>query len=343
MSVAERYSRQVLFKGIGPEGQERLARAAALLVGCGALGSHLADLLVRSGVGRLRIVDRDFVEESNLQRQSLFEEADVREGLPKAIAAARRLGAINSAVMIEPFAEQLDVDNIGRLVNGVGLILDGTDNFETRFLVNDYSLKHAIPWIYGACVGAYGLSMTILPGQTPCLRCLLQALPAPGSTESCDTAGVIAPIPALIAAVQAAEALKILSGAVDATSREIVTADLWTNVLSRFRLERSEVSRDCPACSRGDYEFLDQGRGAQTTTLCGRNAVQIQVRRNERADLHQIAARLRPVGRVAQNRFMVRADVEGCVLAVFPDGRAIVSGTADPVRARSIYDRYVGG
>jgi molybdopterin/thiamine biosynthesis adenylyltransferase len=339
----ERYARQILFKSLGPEGQERLGLAAALLVGCGALGSQIAELLVRSGIGRLRIVDRDFVEESNLQRQSLFDEADVREGLPKAIAAKRRLNAINSGVPIEPFAEHVDADSIDRHAAGVGLILDGTDNFETRFLLNDYSLKHHVPWIYGACIGAYGLSMTILPGRTPCLRCLVHALPAAGAAETCDTAGVIAPIAALIAAVQAAEAIKILSGGEADVSREVVAVDLWTNSMQRLRLDREEVSRDCPACSHGVYEYLEEDRGAHTTTLCGRNAVQIRLPRADRADLQQVAARLRPVGRVVQNRFLVRAEVEGYVLAVFVDGRAIVSGTTDPVRARSLYDRFVGG
>ena len=342
MGDAERYSRQILFRGLGESGQERLAAATVLQVGCGALGSHASDLLVRSGVGRLRIVDRDFVEMSNLHRQSLFEEADVRQGLPKAVAAARRLAAINSAVVVEPFAENLDADSIGRLAEGAALILDGTDNFDTRLIVNDFALKNRLPWIYAACVGAYGLTMNILPGETPCLRCLVRTLPAPGETETCDTVGVIPPVPAFIAALQAAEALKILSGATEAISRELVSADLWTNLIQRLRLDRREVSSDCPACSDGIYEYLEQERGTRTITLCGRNAVQIQGRRGGRADLILLAERLRPLGRTVSNQFLVRAEIEGCVLAVFADGRAIISGTADPARARSIYDRYVG-
>lgn len=342
MGVAERYSRQVLFKGIGEAGQERLGRAAALIVGCGALGSHAADLLARAGVGRLRIVDRDFVEESNLHRQSLFSESDVRVGLPKAAAAARRLGEINSAVRVEAFAEHLDADNVDRLAESVDLILDGTDNFETRLLVNDYALRERLPFIYAACVGAYGLTMNILPGETPCLRCLVAAVPPPGTTDTCDTAGVIPPAPAFIASVQAAEALKILSGALAEASRDLLAADLWSNTLQRFRLTRESVSRDCPACARGEYDYLEGGKGAQAIVLCGRNSVQIQPPRGARADLDRLAATLGRFGAVSRNAYLVRAEVEGCVLAVFADGRAIVSGTADPARARALYDRYVG-
>jgi adenylyltransferase/sulfurtransferase len=339
---AERYSRQILFQGLGVEGQERLGRGVVLLVGCGALGTHVADLLVRSGVGHIKIVDRDFVDESNLHRQSLFEESDVRDALPKAVAAERRLQAINSTVTVEAFPEQLDSGNFQRLAEGVHLIVDGTDNFDTRLLVNDFALKHRIPWIYGACVGAYGLTMNILPGETACLRCLIRVLPAPGTVDTCDTVGVIPPAPSLIAAVQAAEAIKILSGAIDAASREILAADLWFNTVQRLRIDRADVSVDCPACSLGIYEYLDSDLGARTITLCGRNAIQIQLRRGADADLDRIAARLPQSESLVKNRFMVRAEVEGCVLAVFADGRAIVSGTSDRARARSIYDRYVG-
>ncbi|MFQ5877622.1 MAG: ThiF family adenylyltransferase [Acidobacteriota bacterium] len=338
----DRYSRQVLFSGLREAGQARLGRGSVLLVGCGALGSHAADLLVRSGVGRIRIADRDFVESSNLHRQSLFDEADVREGLPKAVAAARRLGGVNSEVEVEGFAEHVDAEALARLAGGVGLILDGTDNFETRLLINDYALKHRLPWIYAACLGSYGVTMNVLPGDTPCFRCLLPALPPPGSVETCETAGVIAPIAALIASVQAGEAIKILSGAGDAVSRDLLAVDLWSNSVQRIAVSRDAMSGECRACAMGLYDFLEGDAGSQVVTLCGRNAVQIHVRRRGEADLKRLAGSLGRYGEVVHNRYLVRAEVEGCVLAVFRDGRAIVSGTQDPARARSLYDRYVG-
>ena len=342
MSDPGRYARQVLFRGLGAEGQERLRRSAALLVGCGALGTHVADLLVRAGVGRLRIVDRDLVETSNLHRQALFDAADVAEGLPKAVAAARRLRAINPEVDVEPCAAQLDAGNIEALASGIELILDGTDNFDTRFVLNDFALKKRLPWIYAACVGAYGLTMNILPGETPCLRCLMRTMPAPGTLETCDTAGVIAPIAALVAAVQAAEALKILSGADAAASRDLLAVDLWTNTVQRFRLRRADVSGGCGACEKGEFEYLDRSRGARSVALCGRNAVQVHPGPGITADLGALADRFRRIGPVVQNSYLVRAEVEGCTLAVFADGRAIIAGTEDPARARSLYDRYVG-
>jgi adenylyltransferase/sulfurtransferase len=342
MPHAERYSRQVLFAGIGEQGQARLGRSGALLVGCGALGTHLADLLVRAGIGRLRIVDRDVVETSNLHRQSLFDADDVAEGLPKAAAAARRLRAVNPGVAVEAIAAHLDAGNIARHADGVEVLLDGTDNFDTRFLLNDFALRHGVPWIYGACVGAYGLSMTILPGETPCLRCLMRAMPAPGSTETCDTAGIIAPAAALVAAVEAAEAMKILSGARDRVSRDLVAFDLWANTTQRLRLTRGAISSGCPACEAGRHEFLERERGVVATSLCGRNAVQVRPGETVAADLEALAARLAPLGPVTRNPYLVRVEVEGLTLAVFADGRALVSGTADEDRARSIYDRYVG-
>jgi adenylyltransferase/sulfurtransferase len=342
MPVSERYSRQVLFAGIGAQGQERLGRSTALLVGCGALGTHVADLLVRAGIGRLRIVDRDVVETSNLHRQSLFDADDVAEGLPKAVAAARRLRAVNPDVTVEPVASHLDAGNVARHAQGAEVLVDGTDNFDTRFLLNDYALAHDVPWIYGACVGAYGLSMTILPKETPCLRCLMRSMPAPGSTETCDTAGIIAPAAALVAAFEAAEAMKILSGARDRASRDLVAFDLWANSTQRLRLTRRAISAGCPACDEGRYEFLGRERGVRATSLCGRNAVQVRPGAAARADLEALAARFAPLGPVTRNPYLVRVEVEGLTLSVFADGRALVSGTADEDRARSLYDRYVG-
>jgi adenylyltransferase/sulfurtransferase len=342
VAVDDRYSRQVLFRGLGAAGQERLAAAHALLVGCGALGSHVADLLVRAGVGTLTIVDRDFVERSNLHRQTLFDEDDVAQGLPKAVAAARRLKGINRLVRVIPQPVHLDAGNIEGLAAGAGILLDGTDNFETRFVVNDYALRRRVPWIYAACVGSYGLTMTVLPGETPCLRCLVRVQPPPGSVETCDTAGVIAPVAAVIAAVEAAEAIKILSGAHAAASRDLFAIDLWDNTVQRLRLERDPIAAGCPACERGEYEYLDRRLGGRATTLCGRNAVQVHPGAGAGADLAALEVRLRATGAVLRNPFLVRAEIEGLTIAVFADGRAIVTGTDDPARARSLYDRYVG-
>jgi molybdopterin/thiamine biosynthesis adenylyltransferase len=341
--VSERYARQVLFQPLGEAGQEALGRATALIVGCGALGTHLADLLARAGVGRLRIVDRDLVERSNLHRQSLFDERDVAEGLPKAAAAARRLADINPEIIVEPVAAHLDAGNIGRHADGVDLLLDGTDNFETRFLLNDAALARSLPWVYAACIGAYGMTMTIVPGMTPCLRCLVPEPPPPGSVDTCDTAGILAPAAALTAALAAGEAIKILAGARDAISRDLVAFDLWANTTQRLRMERGAMSRGCPACDLGRYEFLAAGAGTRAVTLCGRNAVQVRPAPGKSADLEALARRWNAIGPVTRNAYLLRMEIDGCTLAVFADGRAIVSGTSDEGRARALYDRYVGG
>jgi adenylyltransferase/sulfurtransferase len=341
MPVDPRYARQALFPPLGERGQEALGRSTVLLVGCGALGTHLADLLARAGVGTLRIVDRDFVERSNLHRQSLFDERDVEEGLPKAVAAARRLAAINPDVRIEPVAAHLDAGNITRHAEGADLLLDGTDNFETRFLLNDRALQSGTPWVYAACVGAYGMTMTILPGTTPCLRCLVREPPPPGSVETCDTAGILGPAAALASALAAGEAIKILSGARDAISTDLVAFDLWANTTQRLALSRGAMSRGCPACDEGRYEFL-LAQGTRAITLCGRNAVQIRPAPGRVADLDAIERRLAPLGPVTRNPYLLRTEIDGCTLALFADGRAIVSGTADEARARALYDRYVG-
>ena len=341
--VPERYARQVLFQPLGEAGQQALGRATVLVVGCGALGTHLSDLLARAGVGRLRIVDRDIVERSNLHRQSLFDERDVAEGLPKAAAAARRLADINPDIVIEAVAAHLDAGNVGRHADGVDLLLDGTDNFETRFLLNDLALQRAIPWVYAACIGAYGMTMTIVPGMTPCLRCLVRDPPAPGTVDTCDTAGILAPAAAMASALAAAEAIKILSGARDAVSRDLVAFDLWANTTQRLRMERASMSRDCPACVEGRYEFLAAGAGTRAITLCGRNAVQVHPGAGKTADLDALERRWSAIGPVTRNAYLLRMTVEECTLAVFADGRAIISGTSDEGRARALYDRFVGG
>ena len=338
----ERYSRQVLFQPIGREGQEKLGRARVLLVGCGALGSVLAEILVRAGIGRLTLADRDYVDESNLQRQSLYTEADAREGLPKAVAAVRHLREINSAVEIVERIADVNAQSVASLVQEQDLILDGTDNFETRYLLNDASLKWNIPWIYGACVGSYGLCLAFLPGLTACLRCVLQQLPPPGSSPTCDTSGVVGPIVHLVAALQAAEALKILTGNLRQVNRKVVTVDVWENRVAT--LDLSQLNRDgrCPACGQGRFEFLEGVHEAQTQALCGRNAVQIWRSTPRPVDFEPIAERLARLGPVHYNEFLLRAHVDNLEIALFRDGRGIIRGTQNPDEAQRIYAKYIG-
>jgi len=338
--VPARYSRQVLFSGIGQEGQARLASARAVLVGCGALGAVQASLLVRAGVGSVRLIDRDFVEESNLQRQILFDEEDARQALPKAVAAEQKLRAANSLVQIEGLVEDVNAASADRLLGGFDVILDASDNFDARFLVNDYAVKNRVPWIYGACVGSYGLTFAVLPGEGACLRCVFENAPPAGATPSCDTAGVIGPIVSVIAALQVAEALKILTGRRDRVSRKITTLDLWDD--RREAVDLPPAHPDCPCCGRREFPFLEGSLGAEATELCGRNSVQIRRREGARIDLDDLARRLEPVGALQRNRFLLRAHIEGYELAIFADGRAIVSGTHDLALAKSLYARYVG-
>ena len=275
MPELDRYVRQMRYPPFGEEGQENLATSRVLICGCGALGSVLADTLVRAGVGRVRIVDRDFLETSNLQRQVLFDEDDVARQLPKAVAAAEKLRRINSEVEIEPIVADVDHTNLAELADGADMIVDGTDNFQTRFLLNDYSVKHGVPWVYGGCLGAEGQTMTILPGETACLRCLMQDCPPPGTTPTCDTAGILAPIVSVIASIEAMEAIKILSGNRDATSRQLAVLDLWGNQLRHIDLATLREQVDCPTCDRGEFPWLDGKEGSHTAVLCGRNAVQL--------------------------------------------------------------------
>jgi len=335
-----RYSRQILFNGIGIEGQARIMNSRVALVGCGALGTVQASLLVRAGVGTLRIIDRDYVEESNLQRQILFDEEDVRAVLPKAVAAEKKLRSANSLVKVEAVVDDVHASSIERLLGGFDLIIDATDNFDTRFLVNDYAVRNRIPWIYGACVGSYGLTFPILSGETACLRCVFENAPPAGISPSCDTAGVIGPIVSVIAGMQAAEALKILSGGRDKVSRKITSIDLWDNRLEVIDLPLPHP--DCPCCGRLEFPWLDGSSGSDATTLCGRNSVQIRPRDGVRIDLDDLARRLGPLGRLEKNRFLLRAEIDGYQLTVFGDGRAIINGTYDISVAKSLYARYVG-
>src|SRR4051812_45250022 len=288
----ERYSRQMRFYGMGEEGQRRLLDSHVTLCGCGALGTVLANALVRAGVGHLRLIDRDFIEMSNLQRQVLFDEHDVAENLPKAEAAARKLGAINSSVHVEPVVTDIDRSNILELCQDADLILDGTDNFEIRYLINDVAVKLHKPWVYGGCIGSHGQTMTILPGETPCLRCVFEAAPAPGETGTCETAGVLGPIVNVIASYQAAEALKILAGKREQVNRELFYFDLWDNTFRRIKIAPLLGKVDCPCCRPRRFEWLDGEHGAQTTSLCGRNAVQVAHRSATRLNFEDLAHHL---------------------------------------------------
>jgi len=335
-----RYSRQVLFSGIGEEGQARITASRVALVGCGALGAVQASLLVRAGVGTLRIIDRDFVEESNLQRQILFDEEDVRAVLPKAIAADKKLRSANSLVKIEGLVEDVNASSIARLLDGFDLIVDATDNFDARFLINDYAVKTGIPWVYGACVGSYGLTFPILPGESACLRCIFENAPPAGVSPSCDTAGIIGPIVSVIAGIQVAEALKILSGRHDRINRRITTIDLWEN--RHEAVDLPPPHPECPCCGKREYPYLDGSFGADVTTLCGRNSVQIRRREGASIDLDDLARRLEQIGSLERNRFLLRVLIDGYQLTVFADGRAIVNGTYDVAVAKSLYARYIG-
>jgi molybdopterin-synthase adenylyltransferase len=335
-----RYSRQVLFDGIKSEGQARISASRVAMVGCGALGAVQSSLLVRAGVGTLRIIDRDFVDESNLQRQILFDEEDVRAVLPKAVAAQNKLRQANSLVNVEGIVEDVNASSIDRLLGGFDLIIDATDNFDVRYLLNDFCVKNRIPWIYGACVGAYGLTFPILPGESPCLRCVFEKRPSVGRSLSCDTVGVIGPIVVIIAGMQVAEAMKVLSGARDRVSRKITSIDLWQNQHQSINLP--PINPDCPCCGRHEFSFLDGLLGGEATTLCGRNSVQIRRREGHPMDLDGLAQRLGPIARLEQNRFLLRASIDGYQITVFSDGRAIINGTYDMGIAKSLYARYIG-
>lgn len=342
MNIEERYSRQILFDEIGGSGQQQLARSHVVIIGCGALGAVQAETLARAGTGHITLVDRDFVEESNLQRQIMFEESDAIERLPKAIAAARRINRVNSSVEVEPIVADVNFENIEEIIEGADVVLDGTDNFETRFLINDACLKAGIPWVYGAAVGSYGLTMTIPAGGRPCLRCVLDEMPDPGTGPTCDTAGVLMPIVTVIASIQAAEALKLLTHNIDKLHRSLVRSDVWDFQLNRTSLENLSENSDCPACNRREFEFLRGASRQVTTTLCGRNAVQIGRQGASRIDFTALARRLEPLGKVAFNDFLLRFRVDDYDITVFSDARSIIRGTTDPAIARGLYARYIG-
>jgi len=341
----EKYSRQILFAGIGEDGQENLLRSKAVLVGCGALGTVVANLLTRAGIGSLRIIDRDFVEPSNLQRQTLFEESDARDSLPKAVAAERRLRSINSGVHVEGIVADLTPQNAEELLSGFPLILDGCDNFETRLLMNDAAISFNIPWIYTAAVGSYGVTLTVLPGKTACLACLLESGDEAdqreriGNEETCDTTGVLGSAASAIASIEATEAIKTLAGKSDPRHGRLVSCDVWSG---KFQSVRATRNPDCRACARRDFAYL--AGGAQPhITMCGRDSVQIH-ERSRRIDLAELGRRLSNASAddVRSNDFLLRCRISPYELTVFTDGRAIVKGTQDPAVARSVYARYIG-
>jgi molybdopterin/thiamine biosynthesis adenylyltransferase len=336
-SAKERYSRQILFRGIGEEGQRKLTSARIAIVGCGATGSALAGLLARAGVGTLRIIDRDYVEPSNLQRQSLFDEADAAESLPKAIAAARKIAAFNSQIAVEPKVEDLTPSNIEVLLEGIDLILDGTDNFETRYLINDFAVDRSLPWIYSAAVGSYAVTLNILPAQTACLACIFPDSPR-GMVETCETSGILNSAVTLVASIAATEALKLLVDATPALRRTLLSFDVWSN--EHAEISAAKPRPGCRACGERDFIHL-AGEGRPHITLCGRNSVQIHERQRP-IDFVEMDRRLQPHGTVRHNDFVLKFWHEPYEMTLFPDGRAIIKGTTDTAIARSLYARYVG-
>jgi molybdopterin/thiamine biosynthesis adenylyltransferase len=338
--MIERYSRQILFNGIGEEGQRRLLASRALIVGCGALGSAQAESLARAGVGKLRIADRDFVEASNLQRQTMFTETDAAERIPKAVAARNHIHDINSEIEVEAEVADVNHSNIERLIKDCDVVLDGTDNFATRYLINDACVKHEINWIYGAAVGSYGVTMTILPHQTPCLRCVFEEAPPAASAPTCDTAGVIMPVISVVAAVQVAEALKLMTGQKESLNKSLMQFDMWRNEWRK--INPGPPSPDCPTCARGVFETLEATSGDFAAVLCGRNAVQISPAQNTKINFEELAAKLRPTGEVKFNDYLLRFRTGDFELTVFQDARSIIRGTSEIKTARSLYAKFVG-
>ncbi len=338
--INQRYSRQILFGEISGKGQEKLAKSRVTLIGCGALGAAHAEILARAGVGFIRIVDRDFVEFSNLQRQTLFSENDARERLPKAIAAKNRIGEINSEIVVEAVIADINSSNIENFIKDVDVVLDGTDNFQIRYLLNDACVKHGKIWIYGAAVASYGTTMTIIPGKTPCLRCIFEEIPSAGSSPTCDTAGVIQPIISSISAIQTTEALKILTGKKAKLHKSLIQIDVWENVWRKIKLK--EPNADCPTCGKRDFEFLKAENASYSAVLCGRDAVQIQPAKASQINLQNLAERLKNHGEIKLNEYLLRLNIDGYELTVFRDSRAIIRGTDDISAAHSLYAKYIG-
>lgn len=345
VDILARYSRQTRFAPLGEAGQRRLLSSRVLLVGCGALGTVLAETLTRAGVGHLRIVDRDFVETTNLQRQVLFDEDDVTAQMPKSVAAVEKLRRINSTIELEAVVADVDCHNVRELARDADLILDGTDNFETRFLVNDLSLETGIPWVYGGCIGSHGQIMAVLPGKSACLRCVIESPPEAGTTETCETAGILGPTVNVIASWQAMLAMKILSEHLDDVPRVLTVIDLWDHTFRTLDVSNLHVSGDCPACKRGERLWLSGQSGSRSTVLCGRNSVQVVPSSPTTLSLDELAAKWSGHGTITRNPYLARLALTGSEfeLTVFRDGRAIVRGTQEIAAARALYARYVGG
>lgn len=338
----DRYRRQSQFAPLGKDGQSKLLDSSVAICGCGALGSVLAERLVRAGIGRVRLIDRDWVEWDNLPRQTLFTEDDARHRVPKAVAAAEKLQQINSDVKLDVAVTDLTFRTATQLLADVDLILDGTDNFETRFLINDYALAHNKPWVHAGCIGAQGQLLPIVPGKTACFRCLISEPPTADSQETCDTAGVLGPAIGVIASWQAIEAIKILTATTNETLGKLQVFDLWQGTHRTISLEALRNNQECQACQRSDFEFLDGRRSAAASVLCGKNAVQIQPPTTQRLNLSEMSERLRSYGQLQINAFLLRVNIDNLQLTLFADGRAIVSGTEEPAVARALYARIVG-
>lgn len=338
--VSQRYSRQILFNGIGPEGQQKLLRSRVLIVGCGALGTAQAESLARAGVGTLKIVDRDYVEASNLQRQTMFTERDARERLPKAIAAKQHLSEINSSIVVEALVADVNNTNIEGLVQGSDVVVDGTDNFATRFLINDACVKHGTNWIYGGAVGSYGVSMTIRPHQSACLKCVFPEPPPPASAPTCDTAGVIMPIINMVAAIQVSETLKLLTGQFTSLHQTLINFDIWQN--DWRAIHPGGPATDCESCVKGVYETLGPASSEGAAVLCGRDAIQISPGKPVQLDFERLSQTLASSGEVTFNEYLLRFRTGDIEITVFKDARSIIRGTDDITAARSIYARYIG-
>lgn len=335
-----RYARQRILGVIGQDGQDRILNSRVAILGVGALGTHNADTLARAGVGFIRLIDRDLPELSNLQRQVLFDADDVAHGVPKAAAAAQRLKAINPDIEIEPVVTDINPTNIEKLIGDVDLVIDGSDNFELRYLLNDAAVKLGKPWIYGGVISTNGMSMTIRPGVSPCLRCVFPESPAPGDAPTCDTAGVLGSAVAMVASLQSTEAIKYMVGDHESLSEALTMIDLWEMSFRQVSLGDRDPS--CPCCGKHDFAFLDRQGPRQTTDLCGSDSVQVMIDPAPRVSLESLAKRLQDAGEVSYNAYLLRFQVNGYQITVFPDGRAIIKGTTDPVEARSLYARYVG-
>ena len=336
-----RYSRQVFFAGIGEQGQAKLGASSVAVLGCGALGTVVVSSLARAGVGQLHIVDRDFIEENNLQRQILFDEEDIKQGLPKAEAARRKISKINSNIAVKASVTDINYGTIEGLLADTNLVIDATDNFETRFLANDICVKKALPWIYGACIGSSGMTMNIIPGETPCLRCVFEKAPPPDMSPSCDTAGVLNGIVNIIASIQATEAIKFLTGHLECLNRGLRAIDIWSFDTRTFQVGDGP-SAECPTCAHHQYDYLNATWGSHSTSLCGRNSVQVTRKDKITVDFNNLEEKLGKLGPVTHNRFMLKFSVAPYDFTVFPDGRAIIQGTDDTTAAKNLYAKYIG-